>query len=220
MISLEPLGDRAFLASFATFQEAKEWADLARRSRHLGVVDVVLAYSKVAVFADPDVVDTGVLERNLRISIGEVSDPIASPIAGRTHQIPVLYDGEDLKHVSERVGLSIDGVISLHSGRVYGVMAVGFLPGFPYAGELSAELSGLARRDSPRSRVPAGSVAIAGAQMGIYPRESPGGWHLLGRTPLIIADPIRARFPILAGDCLRFVPISGSEFQARSGDDL
>ncbi len=86
-------------------------------------------------------------------------------------------------------------MIALHSGVEYDVFAIGFLPGFPYAGYLPPALAGLARRASPRLRVPAGSVAIAGRQTAIYPIESPGGWHLLGTTPLRIADPEAGLFP-------------------------
>ena len=95
--------------------------------------------------------------------------------------------------------------------------AVGFLPGFPYAVELPEPLAGLPRREPPRTRVPAGSVAIAGRQTGIYPVDSPGGWHLIGRTPLRIADPSREHFPIRAGDRLRFVPIDDGRFAALEG---
>lgn len=111
-------------------------------------------------------------------------------------------------------------MIALHTSVEYSVHAIGFLPGFPYAGELPAALAGLPRRETPRLRVPAGSVAIAGRQTAIYPRDSPGGWHLLGRTPLCIADPEDGYFPIGAGDRLRFEPISVSEFEARRHDRL
>ena len=91
---------------------------------------------------------------------------------------------------------------------VHWMFAVGFLPGFPYAGYLPDALSGLGRRAAPRVRVPAGSVAIAGRQTGVYPSESPGGWHLIGRTPLRIVDVEGGHFPIRAGDRIRFRPIA------------
>src|SRR5439155_7161144 len=112
-----------------------------------------------------------------------------------------------------RLELSTDQVIGLHSGVEYNVFAIGFLPGFVYAGYLPPALAGLPRRDAPRVRVPVGSVAIAGRQTGIYPRESPGGWHLLGRTPLCIVDSDEGYFPIRAGDRIQFQPISAEEFQ-------
>ena len=117
--------------------------------------------------------------------------------------------------MAARLALSPAEVIELHCQVEYDVFAIGFLPGFPYAGYLPPALAGLARRDSPRLRVPAGSVAIAGRQTAIYPIESPGGWHLLGTTPLCIADPESGYFPIRAGDRIRFEPISASEFEGR-----
>ena len=111
-------------------------------------------------------------------------------------------------------------VIEQHSGREYDVFAVGFQPGFPYAGYLPEALSHIPRLESPRVRVPGGSVAIAGRQTGVYPNASPGGWRLLGRTPLRIVDPANGHFPIRAGDRLRFVPIDAEEFEEREGELL
>jgi KipI family sensor histidine kinase inhibitor len=129
----------------------------------------------------------------------------------------VLYDGEDLTGIAIQRGLAPSAVIAAHCGIEYTVEAVGFLPGFPYAGVLPDILRGLPRRASPRVAVPAGSVAIAGRQTGIYPGESPGGWHLLGRTPLRIVDLKSAHFPIQPGDRLRFQPIGPDEFEIRRG---
>jgi KipI family sensor histidine kinase inhibitor len=216
MIALGPLGDRAFLARFATEAEAGAWAEAVRRYGGEGIVDVVLAYHTVAVFADPERMDLRELERNLRSLVpGSRQD-----LTGSLITLPVLYDGEDLPAVAWRVGLTVEEVIALHSGRDYHVFAIGFQPGFPYAGYLPEKLSGLERRERPRLRVPAGSVAIAGRQTGVYPAESPGGWHLLGRTPLQIVDLEHAHFPIRAGDRLRFAPIGEQEFAARRGEWL
>ena len=135
--------------------------------------------------------------------------------AGKRLVIPVLYDGADLETVAARLKLSPAEVIERHGGVDYDVFAIGFQPGFPYAGYLPDALAGLPRRDAPRLRVPAGSVAIAGRQTGIYPAESPGGWHLLGRTPLCIVDLDEGSFPIRAGDRIRFRPIAAEEFEAR-----
>jgi KipI family sensor histidine kinase inhibitor len=135
-------------------------------------------------------------------------------------ELPVLYDGEDLPEVAGRLDLTIPEVIALHAGRDYDVFAIGFLPGYPYAGYLPPELSGLPRRGEPRVRVPAGSVAIAGRQTAVYPAESPGGWHLLGRTPLRIVDVEAGEFPIRAGDRIQFVPIDAKEFEERRGEPL
>jgi KipI family sensor histidine kinase inhibitor len=134
--------------------------------------------------------------------------------------IPVLYDGADLDVVAARLNLTSADVIAIHSSLDYDVFAVGFLPGFPYAGYLPPALSGLPRRDSPRLQVPAGSVAIAGRQTAVYPRQSPGGWHLLGTTPLSIVQVEAGYFPIQAGDRIRFRPISAGEFEARRDERL
>ncbi len=208
---LEPLGDRAFLAHFADEPRAAGWANLVRAQRWLGVAEVIPSYRTVAVFADPEHVDLIDLEFRLRalVSDGELPSP------GRCVVIPVLYDGADLHVVAARLELSADEVVNLHSSIEYQVFAIGFLPGFPYAGYLPPTLASLPRRDSPRLRVPAGSVAIAGRQTGIYPAQSPGGWHLLGTTPLCIADLEASYFPIRAGDRIRFEAISVSEFEAR-----
>jgi KipI family sensor histidine kinase inhibitor len=214
--SLEPLGDRAFLARFAAESAAGAWATAVRDRCWPGVIDVVLAYQSVAVFADPDQVDLSDLESRLRSLV-----PDGEPCGhGKRVTIPVLYDGADLPVVAARLESSPDQVIRLHSGVEYDVFAIGFLPGFPYAGYLPPALSGLPRRDAPRLRVPAGSVAIAGRQTAIYPGESPGGWHLLGTTPLRIAIPEEGYFPIRAGDRIQFEPISVDEFEARRDELL
>jgi KipI family sensor histidine kinase inhibitor len=216
VIALGPLGDRGFLARFDTEANARGWNLAVTSAGLVGVIDVVLAYRSVAVFADPDRAD---LDQLARVLESIPADP-ARAEEGRLVTIPVLYHGDDLDEVASRTGRGPDEIVALHSRREYHVLAVGFLPGFPYAGDLPAELSGLPRRDSPRPRVPSGSVAIAGRQTCVYPRESPGGWHLLGRTPLQIADPDRGFFPIRAGDRLRFAPITQEEFHHRRGEWL
>lgn len=216
MIALDPFGDRAFLARFATEEEASAWTSAVRRQAWPEVREVVLAYRTAAVFADPDLVDFDRLEANLRNL-----DPATRAVsAGRLVQLPVLYDGEDLPEVARQLGLTEAEVIALHAGTSYRIYAIGFLPGFPYAGYLPAALSGLPRKAVPRLKVPAGSVAIVGRQTGIYPHPSPGGWHLIGRTPLRIVDVNRAHFPIRAGDLIRFEPINALEYAARQGELL
>jgi KipI family sensor histidine kinase inhibitor len=219
-IALEPLGDRAFLARFEAGRAAAGWAAAVRGRRWPGVTDVVLAYGTVAVFADPDRGELPGLESRLRtlaIDPAGSSDPSG---AGKLLVIPVLYDGADLDAVALQRNLGRDEVIAMHSGVEYDVFAIGFQPGFPYAGELPPALAGLPRREASRLRVPAGSVAIAGRQTGIYPVESPGGWHLLGRTPLCIVDRDEGYFPIRAGDRIQFRPIEAGEYEARRHERL
>jgi KipI family sensor histidine kinase inhibitor len=216
MISLFPLGDRAFLAEFESEAAARAWVAAARLAAIAGVVDIVLAYRSAAVYADPDQVSLVELEQTLR-GLTPANGDVG---AGRLVQLPVLYNGEDLAETAERLGLSQSRLIDLHSAPEYDVFAIGFLPGFPYAGYLPEALRGLPRRTPPRLRVRAGSVAIAGTQTGVYPQESPGGWHLLGQTPLRIVDVADGYFPIRAGDRLRFVPITPAEYAARLGERL
>jgi KipI family sensor histidine kinase inhibitor len=216
MTGLVPLGDRGFLVSFADEAGAARWAEEVRRRNWPGVVDVVAAYQTVGVFADPG--STGLDE--LRARLAQVEIPIEQAEVGRIHEIPVVYDGLDLGEVSARLGVHAGAVSEAHSGTDYHVFAIGFLPGFPYAGYLPEALRGLPRRESPRKKVPAGSVAIVGKQTAIYPSESPGGWHVIGRTPLRIVDAADGYFPIRAGDRLRFRPIDSDEYAARQGERL
>lgn len=125
----------------------------------------------------------------------------------RMVEIPVRYDGEDLQVVAATCGLHIEQVIALHAAGVYVVAFVGFLPGFAYLDGLDARLH-VPRRTQPRTRVPAGSVAIAGAQSGVYPFDSPGGWHIVGHTALRMFDPDRNPAALLQpGDAVRFIAL-------------
>lgn len=130
------------------------------------------------------------------------------PPFGRRVEIPVVYDGEDLHEVAERTGLSPAEVVHCHAARDYRVWLLGFAPGFPYLGILDERLR-LPRRDTPRTSVPAGSVAIAGDQTGVYPSSVAGGWHLIGHTSRMLFDPARedAPFALRPGDTVRFIPV-------------
>ncbi len=129
----------------------------------------------------------------------------------RTVEVPVVYDGEDLSEVARQTGLTNDEVIARHSGRDYRVWLLGFAPGFPYLGVLDEALH-LPRRNTPRPRIAAGSVAIAGGQTGIYPSESAGGWHILGRTAAKLFDPQTAEpFLLRPGDTVRFVAVGADD---------
>ena len=213
MTDLVPLGDRAFLARFDDEDAAARWAETLREAGWLGVVDVVTAYQTVGIYADPDRVDLDDLEGRL----AGLETAAGRRPEGRLVTIPVLYDGEDLQDVAGRLGISPADVVSAHAAHDYRVFALGFQPGFPYAGYLPEAIAGLPRRTSPRTRVPAGSVAIVGRQTGIYPSPLPGGWHLIGRTPLRIVDPAAGHFPIRAGDRLRFVAVDAGAFAGLEG---
>ncbi len=136
-----------------------------------------------------------------------------------TVEIPVCYGGalgEDLETLARSRGLSAEAVVAIHSGVTYHVHMLGFVPGFAYLGGLDERLA-TPRRATPRPRVPAGSVAIADGQTAIYPLETPGGWHLIGRTPLQLFRADASPPSLLnAGDTVRFVPISTEQFDSQS----
>lgn len=131
--------------------------------------------------------------------------PEAATATGQLHTIPVRYDGPDLDTVAQTTDLSVPEIIELHTQTEYRVYLLGFLPGFPYLGEVPEALR-VPRRAEPRLRVPPGSVGLAGAQTGIYPSAAPGGWQLIGRTEVKLFDPEREEpFLLRPGDRVRFV---------------
>jgi KipI family sensor histidine kinase inhibitor len=140
-----------------------------------------------------------------------------APQSGRIIEIPVCYGSEfgpDIADVAAHANLSVEEVVARHAGATYTVAMLGFMLGFPYLRGLPPELA-TPRRATPRTQVPAGSVAIGGAQTGIYPRELPGGWQLIGRTPLELFDPSRDEPALLRpGLRVRFVPIDARDFAA------
>ena len=139
----------------------------------------------------------------------------------KTHVIPVCYSlGEDLAEVADSLGLSSEGVIQHHTSAEYRCYAVGFCPGFAYLGWLPPEIAGVPRRDQPRVRVEPGSVGITGRQTGVYPLVRPGGWALIGRTPLTLVDESDDYFPIKAGDLVRFEAIDAEEFERLKNERL
>ena len=180
-------------------------AALARAAMTLeGVAEVVPSYTSVLVRFDPLATTHEDISERLR-GLDMDGEAQARP---RVVEIPVRYGGEwgpDLAFVADHAGMTEAEVIALHSQRPYRIYMIGFLPGFPYLGGLDARLH-TPRLDSPRTRIPAGSVGIGGQQTGVYPVESPGGWRIIGRTPMKLFDPDRP--PLYgAGDMIRFVPI-------------
>jgi len=145
---------------------------------------------------------------------------VTSAEVGHLVEIPVYYGievGPDLERVAQLHNISIDDVIRLHTARDYHVFAIGFAPGFAYMGEVDPALR-TPRLETPRTQVPVGSVALADQQTAVYPVVSPGGWNILGRTPVKMFDPERADLcPVATGDRVRFVPISRAAFLAAGG---
>ncbi len=180
-----------------------------------GVIETMPTFRSLTVFFDPLVTDRDAVLAALQPLIAAAEH--GSTTDGRHWRLPVCYEGEaapDLAEVAGAIGIGEDEVVALHSGAEYLVYMIGFLPGFPFMGDLPAPLR-LPRRAQPRVRVPAGSVAIATGLTAIYPWESPGGWHLLGRCPVPLFDARRTSPSLLAaGDRVRFVPVSAEECRA------
>ena len=156
------------------------------RSAWPEVIDIVPAYSSFAVHYDPLRLSSAELTDRVRDVLRDVPAGDAA-MEGPLLTIPVRYDGPDLEAVADATGRSVEEVIELHSGITYHVYMMGFAPGFAYLGDLDPALH-LPRHATPRTRVPRGSVGIAGAQTAVYPVETPGGWHLLGTTDLVLFD--------------------------------
>jgi KipI family sensor histidine kinase inhibitor len=212
------LGDRGLLVELghgidpAVNRRVKQLHRIIARERPHGVVETVPAYASLLVVFDPLQASPEALKR-LIVGLCDFED--AAPTEDRTVvEIPVVYGGEagpDLDGVASHHGLSREDVIGLHTGTVYRVYMIGFTPGFPYMGELPEALD-TPRRDTPRTHIPKGSVAIAQRQTGIYPAVSPGGWQIIGRTPVALFDPLKEPPSFLTmGDAVRFTPITAEE---------
>ncbi|MCL2497989.1 MAG: 5-oxoprolinase subunit PxpB [Symbiobacteriaceae bacterium] len=182
----------------------------------VGVLELVPTYRSLLVVYDPGLTSPELLTKAIAKLLPRQVPPLPQ---GEVVQIPVCYDlslGWDLQQLSEMVGLTIPEVIAEHSSSNYLTYMLGFTPGFPYLGGLSPRIA-CPRLATPRTLVPAGSVGIAEEQTGIYPLDSPGGWRIIGRTPLKLFDPsLEQPFLLKAGNYLRFVPISLEEYQRLS----
>jgi KipI family sensor histidine kinase inhibitor len=183
-------------------------------SQVAGMGEAVPGYSTLLVHYDPLAWSYPALCERIaaHLDVGEQTFDDWQP---RRVEIPVVYGGRfgpDLEFVAQAHGLSPAQVIERHAALEYPVYLIGFMPGFPYLGGLDPELA-TPRLETPRSRVPAGSVGIAGAQTGVYPLESPGGWRLIGRTPLRLVNwQSEPPFLLSPGDLVRFVPVENAEF--------
>lgn len=170
--------------------------------------DLVPAYASVGVFFDPTAVEAGAVGKWLHAHLEAIGKETAAASDARTVEIPVVYGGDegpDLESAAAELGMSPAELVGRHTAGAYIVAMIGFAPGFPYLLGLDPALA-LPRLATPRTSVPAGSVGIGGAQTGIYPHESPGGWRLIGRTPLTLFDPAADRPTLLSpGDRVRFV---------------
>lgn len=204
---IRPLGESAVLIEITGSRATERAAALAARLQTappVGVLDAVAAYETLAVYFDPLICDSARITSDLAHAATEVRD--SESAAKAAHVVPVVYDGEDLAAVAEHTGLAPSRIAEIHSSVEYSVLAVGFVPGFAYLGELDERIR-VPRRDTPRTRVPAGAVAIAGPHTAVYPLATPGGWHLIGRTTIRMFEATRSPPALLsAGDRVRFVP--------------
>lgn len=218
--TVKPVGDCAVLAVFGDTVDAEINARVAvleqfvRNAGIPGIGETIPAFSSLLIHYNPLETDYRTVADML---IGlDIDSGTGDRTESRTADIPVCYGGEygeDLPFVARHSGLTEAEVIALHSGRTYRIYMLGFLPGFPYLGGLDERLF-TPRLSDPRTKIPAGSIGIGGEQTGIYPLESPGGWQLIGRTPLKLFDPEKGGdLPYRAGDFIRFVPIGAEEFR-------
>ncbi len=207
-LRIQPLGDTALLAELGTRLDTaintRAIALAAALKKRRDVRQAIAGYASVTVHFDPDQATHDSLASAIK-RLAAKRPPMLEP--GRLHRIPVTYDGPDMQAASAQLALSAEKIVELHTQPIYRVFLVGFVPGWAYLGPLPEELV-LPRRPVPRTQVPAGSVAIAGRQTGIYPLSTPGGWHLIGHTNVKLflpdSDP-----PCLfrAGDRVKFFSI-------------
>ncbi|MCP8463802.1 5-oxoprolinase subunit PxpB [Pseudomonas sp. ZM23] len=223
MIRLEAFGAQALLITLAESPDDTlplRIAQLAERARcELGALltDCVPGWTTLVLHYDVRRIDLALLRTRVQALLADWPGVAVAEASGRVHEIAVWYAGEDLAEVARQCGLTPTQVIDLHAGRDYRVGAIGFAPGFAYLGELDERLT-LPRRSTPRTLVPAGSLAIAERQTAIYPQASPGGWHLLGRTAQRLFDPRREPpCPLAVGDRVRFVPVDEVAYRAAGG---
>lgn len=207
-----PLGDTAVTVKFGDIidwelnEEVVRLSSRVRKAAIPGVTDVVSAYASFSVHYNPVTIGYHDLLSRVQAAMNTVPEISGGRVIVKQTTIQVKYDGEDLDEVAQRTGLSVDEVIRIHSSTIYRVFVIGFVPGWAYLGPLDERLR-LPRRESPRQRVPAGSVAIAEAQTGVYPSATPGGWHIIGTTQAMMFDPDRDPPMFLnVGDKVRFEP--------------
>lgn len=220
-----PLSEQGVIVEFGSTIDLRTnelvvaFAAAVERAMIAGVLDVVPTYHSATVYFNPLLTDAAAVTAQLRLLL-ETAAPAAER-ARPTHRIPVCYGeelGPDLIGVAERAGLTPSDVITLHASVIYHVYMLGFSPGFPYLGTVP-DLIATPRLPTPRKQVAGGSVGIAGNQTGIYPQASPGGWRIIGRTPVRLFDLTRPQpFLVAAGDQVEFISIDREEFRNLSSD--
>lgn len=212
-----PLGDGAFTIEFqeeTSLELSARINGLASRARNVaGVIDVIPAFRALTICIDVGIADHAeLIDHVLQLT----AEPGVMPSSARRWTLPACYEGEcapDIEEVASTLGMAPDEVAALHAQAVQSVMVIGFLPGFSYIGPLPERLV-LPRRKTPHLRVPPGTIAIATGLTAIYPWQSPGGWHLIGRTPIPLFDASRETPNLLAvGDQISFRSLVHTEYQ-------
>ncbi|WP_339148214.1 MULTISPECIES: 5-oxoprolinase subunit PxpB [unclassified Sutcliffiella] len=220
-VQFHPLGDTGIQILFGsdisekTNHQIRLFADHLRKQDIEGIIEWVPAYTTLTIFYQPDKINY----KDLCQKLEEIQDQSQREDVNSdsiVYEIPVLYGGEvgpDLSEVASCNGLTENQVVSIHSAQSYLIYMMGFVPGFPYLGGMTKDIA-TPRRENPRAKIEAGSVGIAGEQTGVYPLETPGGWQVIGKTPVKLYDPERED-PILlsAGAYIRFVPIGQKEYE-------
>ena len=227
---IRPLGDSALVIqlgdgiSLAVHEKVKTLCNLLEKEPFTGLIESVPSYNSLTIYYNPVAVFLSNTDKASASSYKKVSAIILSLLdqletsetsEQRLITIPVVYGGEfgpDLEYVASYHGLSVEDVIQIHSSNEYLVYMIGFAPGFPFMGGMDERVA-TPRKDSPRLAIPPGSVGIAGKQTGIYPLETPGGWQIIGKTPLdLFLTELSPPTLLQAGDRIRYVPITLEEY--------
>ena len=216
---IAPLADLGFIVGFDTEIEAVRYALALSQAMPfpLWIEDIVPSYRSVGIVVKPGSFSI----REARRYLEGVRPTAADGEVGVLHIVPCCYEMQlDMDRVTLATGCSMREVIELHTAVEYPVRAIGFCPGFPYLSGLAARLEGVPRLDRPRLRVEPGSVGLTAKQTGIYPLERPGGWNLIGKTPLVLVDEADDYFPIRPGDRLQFTAIDEKAYHKLEGSRL
>lgn len=230
-VYIRPLGDSALVIqlgdeiSSTLHNKIINLVHIIEQESFKGFIEVVPGYNNVTVFYDPVTIRLNNKRNKEKTAFDIVSALIMnnvkkietkSAVKKRLIEIPVLYGdhcGPDLKYVAEFNGITMEKVIELHTKQDYLVYMIGFAPGFPYLGDVDKKIA-TPRKEKPSPKIPAGSVGIAGEQTGIYSLDSPGGWQVIGQTPVDLFNPKSSPPTLLeSGDEIRFIPITQEEYQ-------
>ena len=231
--NIYPLGDSGIVVSFGEVihptihTNIQQFIAILEANRFEGMIEYVPAFTTVTIYYKPHYFFNRIGKAPYEIVKSKVEALLQIPkaegeLTSRIVEIPVCYGdefGPDLAHVANYHQLTEEEVIKVHSSGDYLVYMIGFAPGFPYLGGMDERLA-TPRKEKPQASIPKGSVGIAGGQTGIYPLETPGGWQIIGRTPLSLFNPLDHK-PVLlqAGDSIRFIPITKEEYVAQKEGD-